>query len=118
MGQYEEVQLVEGGADIPVTVSNVLRYVTLVANYKLNVETMPQCQEFTGGMQDVLPKNLLGMFAPVRGRRAQTTTLAPAGERWGRSPRSRARGLLASTDPSPTPSGTRGERGCSGSCNW
>lgn len=79
MGQYEDVELVEGGSDIPVTVSNVLRYVTLVANYKLNTETMPQCREFTGGMQSVLPRNLLGMFAPVRGRRARAA--AAAGDR-------------------------------------
>lgn len=66
LGEYREVELVPGGRDIPVTGTNVLRYVTLVANYKLNVETLPQCHAFTEGMLGVLPRHLLGMFAPVR----------------------------------------------------
>lgn len=61
-GKVVEVELDQGGKDIPVTSSNVIRYVWLVANHHLNRQIQQQSRAFLRGLQDVVPSSFLKMF--------------------------------------------------------
>lgn len=53
-GKPVQVDLRPGGSVIPVTRENVILYVYLVADYKLNRETSKQCKAFISGFKSVL----------------------------------------------------------------
>lgn len=54
--------MVPGGKDTPVTNENKIRYIFLVANYKLNVQIGPQCNAFLGGLSDLIQPHWLRIF--------------------------------------------------------
>lgn len=63
LGAVREVELVPGGGEVPVTRGNLLRYLALVAHFKLNVETAAQCRAFLDGLRVVLPARWLRLFS-------------------------------------------------------
>jgi ubiquitin-protein ligase E3 C len=62
MGAQRTVELVPGGASIPVTRENRLRYVHLAADYYLSGRVRAQCDAFLAGVRSVLPLEWLRMF--------------------------------------------------------
>ena len=62
-GRGEEIELVPGGSDIDVTNSNKMRYIYLVAHYRLNVALQRQSGAFLRGMRDLIPVTWLNMFS-------------------------------------------------------
>jgi len=62
LGAVQEVELVPGGRDIPVTRDNVLRYIHLVAHFKLNVQMRAQSAAFVRGLHSVIDAKWLEMF--------------------------------------------------------
>jgi ubiquitin-protein ligase E3 C len=63
LGTHKEVPLIPNGENIPVTNENKLRYIYMVAHYRLNVKLRPQCNAFIHGMRDVIPVSWLGLFS-------------------------------------------------------
>ena len=63
LGTHKEVPLIKNGENIPVTNENKLRYIYMVAHYRLNVKLRPQCNAFINGMRDVIPVSWLGLFS-------------------------------------------------------
>ena len=59
-----EVELVPGGAGTPVTASNRLRYIHLVANWRLNAAMARQTAAFARGLREVVPPAWLSPFSP------------------------------------------------------
>ncbi|KAL4492014.1 hypothetical protein ABPG72_008435 [Tetrahymena utriculariae] len=57
-----EISLVPNGKNIPVDNSNILRYIYLVADYKMNKCIENQTKAFMNGLTKVIPKNWLQMF--------------------------------------------------------
>lgn len=51
-----------GGASTPVTNSNRIEYIHLVADYKLNRQIRAQCAAFRGGLTRVIPLEWVHMF--------------------------------------------------------
>ena len=47
------------------TSSNVIEYIHLMADYRLNVEIRSQCIAFKKGLEDVLSLDWLAMFSPA-----------------------------------------------------
>jgi ubiquitin-protein ligase E3 C len=62
-GGGEEIELVPGGRDVPVTARNKLQYIHLVANYKLNVQIKPQCDAFLSGFHALIKPRWVRMFS-------------------------------------------------------
>ena len=62
-GRGEEIELVPGGGDIDVTNGNKMRYIYLVAHYRLNVALQRQSGAFLRGMRDLIPVTWLNMFS-------------------------------------------------------
>lgn len=60
------VELIKNGKDIAVTAQNRIRYIYLVANYKLNVQIAPQSAAFMRGLSDLIDINWLKTFNEVR----------------------------------------------------
>ena len=60
--QHHEIELVPNGRNIPVTYQNRLRYIQLVANYRLNVAMKKQTYAFVRGLSDLIDVKWLVMF--------------------------------------------------------
>ncbi|KAL7750716.1 ubiquitin-protein ligase (E3) [Sorochytrium milnesiophthora] len=63
-GQSKTVELVPNGKELAVTNDNRIRYIYLVANYKLNVQIARQCAAFFSGLSDLINPRWLQMFDP------------------------------------------------------
>eukprot|EP00656_Telonema_subtile_P016760 TRINITY_DN18885_c0_g2_i2.p1 TRINITY_DN18885_c0_g2~~TRINITY_DN18885_c0_g2_i2.p1 ORF type:complete len:503 (+),score=110.25 TRINITY_DN18885_c0_g2_i2:88-1596(+) len=61
-GEMVEKELIEGGADIPVTSHNISQYITLVAAKRLNTDIMHQTRAFQKGFHSIVPASWLTMF--------------------------------------------------------
>jgi ubiquitin-protein ligase E3 C len=57
------VELVPHGRNVAVTKQNVISYVHLVANMKLNVETSRQTKAFMRGFRDLIPSTWVRLFS-------------------------------------------------------
>ncbi|KAI8394277.1 uncharacterized protein BYT42DRAFT_487189 [Radiomyces spectabilis] len=62
LGQSETVELIPGGTHIPVTNTNRIRYVYLVADYRLNVQIAKQSKAFHRGLSTIIDIKWLRMF--------------------------------------------------------
>lgn len=56
-------ELIPGGKDIPVTNENRIRYIYLVANYRLNTQIKAQCEAFLRGFSDLIDPEWIRMFS-------------------------------------------------------
>ncbi|EDW74671.1 uncharacterized protein Dwil_GK15782 [Drosophila willistoni] len=63
LGQTQIVELKPQGQSIPVTNSNRIEYLQLIADYKLNVQIRRHCNAFRKGLSNVLPIEWLYMFS-------------------------------------------------------
>lgn len=63
LGRTEEVELVPGGSEIPVTNRNKLQYIYTVADLHLNRSIKRQCAAFRAGLSELVPHRLLTMFS-------------------------------------------------------
>ncbi|GMT23830.1 hypothetical protein PFISCL1PPCAC_15127 [Pristionchus fissidentatus] len=61
---YEEMELIEGGADIDVTIENVDLYVDKCRDFYLNSGIRPQVIAFRQGFDRVFPLSSLNAFSP------------------------------------------------------
>ena len=61
--EHEVVVLKPGGVDIPVTQTNCIEYIHLVAHYKLNVQLQQQFAAFREGLSRVVPLAWLRLFS-------------------------------------------------------
>ncbi|EGZ18712.1 hypothetical protein PHYSODRAFT_498916 [Phytophthora sojae] len=64
-GQVVTRNLVPDGANVPVTNENRIRYIHLMANYKLNVLSSMESAAFLKGFRDLIPGTWIQMFAPA-----------------------------------------------------
>ncbi|GMF20684.1 unnamed protein product [Phytophthora lilii] len=64
-GEVVTRNLVPDGANIPVTNENRIRYIHLMANYKLNVLSSIESGAFLKGFHDLIPGTWIQMFAPA-----------------------------------------------------
>ncbi|KAE9287084.1 E3 ubiquitin-protein ligase [Phytophthora fragariae] len=64
-GEVVTRNLVPDGANIPVTNDNRIRYIHLMANYKLNVLSSMESAAFLKGFRDLIPGTWIQMFAPA-----------------------------------------------------
>ncbi|KAM7341804.1 ubiquitin-protein ligase E3C [Cochliomyia hominivorax] len=62
-GQTQVIELKPQGQTIPVTNSNRIEYLQLMADYKLNVQIRQHCIAFRKGLSNVLPVEWLYMFS-------------------------------------------------------
>lgn len=62
LGESQVVELKPGGRDIPVTTSNRISYIHLVADYRLNKQIHRHCVAFRAGLSDVINLDWLRMF--------------------------------------------------------
>ncbi|XP_067628842.1 ubiquitin-protein ligase E3C [Eurosta solidaginis] len=63
LGHTQVVELKPNGQSIPVTTSNRIEYLQLMADYKLNVQIRKHCVAFRRGLSNVLPVEWLYMFS-------------------------------------------------------
>ncbi|CAD7011370.1 unnamed protein product [Ceratitis capitata] len=63
LGHTQVVELKPNGQSIPVTASNRIEYLQLMADYKLNVQIRKHCVAFRRGLSNVLPVEWLYMFS-------------------------------------------------------
>ncbi|CAG8517471.1 9293_t:CDS:10 [Acaulospora colombiana] len=61
-GEQRTVELMEGGSEMPVTNSNRIRYIYLMADYRLNKQIERQCKAFFRGLSDLIEPKWLRMF--------------------------------------------------------
>jgi len=61
-GGSREVELVPGGAGVPVTQQNKLQYIDKVANYRLNLQIRQQAAAFLRGFQQLVRPEWISMF--------------------------------------------------------
>jgi len=61
-GQAGQTDLIPGGRDVPVTASNVVRYIHLMANHRLNTQIHAQSMAFLRGFQDLIRIEWVKMF--------------------------------------------------------
>ena len=61
-GVTRNIDLIRNGSQVPVTNENRIRYIYLVANYKLNVQISKQCAKFFNGLVDLIDPSWLKMF--------------------------------------------------------
>ncbi|CAH0474396.1 unnamed protein product [Peronospora belbahrii] len=64
-GEVVTRNLVPDGANVPVTNENRIRYIHLMANYKLNVLSSIESAAFLKGFRDLIPGTWIQMFAPA-----------------------------------------------------
>ncbi|EEY59426.1 HECT E3 ubiquitin ligase, putative [Phytophthora infestans T30-4] len=64
-GQVVTRNLVPDGSNVPVTTDNRIRYIHLMANYKLNVLSSTESAAFLKGFRDLIPGTWIQMFAPA-----------------------------------------------------
>jgi ubiquitin-protein ligase E3 C len=57
------VELIPHGSSTPVTKHNLLSYIYLYANFKLNVETGKQSRAFLSGFRDLIPLKWIRIFS-------------------------------------------------------
>jgi ubiquitin-protein ligase E3 C len=57
------IELIAGGRSISVTAQNVIKYVHLVANQRLNVETALPTKAFLRGFRDLIPASWVRLFS-------------------------------------------------------
>lgn len=62
--QHDQVELVEGGSDIAVTIENAREYTNLTINYCLNQGICRQLEAFKLGFSKVFPMEKLHAFSP------------------------------------------------------
>ncbi|PSN48070.1 hypothetical protein C0J52_03451 [Blattella germanica] len=62
LGETRVDELKSGGSNIPVTASNRIEYIHLMADYKLNKQIRAQCNAFKQGLANVVPLEWLQMF--------------------------------------------------------
>jgi len=62
LGERRVDELKSGGSNIPVTASNRIEYIHLMADYKLNKQIRAQCSAFKQGLANVVPLEWLQMF--------------------------------------------------------
>ena len=62
LGTRKDVELVEGGADMPVTNDNYLEYLEVCLKYRMMERVKPQLNELLLGFFDVIPEPLLTIF--------------------------------------------------------
>ncbi|TYZ66923.1 hypothetical protein PybrP1_000894 [[Pythium] brassicae (nom. inval.)] len=58
-------ELIPGGADVAVTSATRIRYIHLLANYKLNVLAASASAAFLQGFRDLIPAKWVQMFSPA-----------------------------------------------------
>jgi len=58
------VELIPGGANVPVTKANCIRYIYALADYKLNKQLRAQSAAFLRGIHDLINAEWLRMFTP------------------------------------------------------
>lgn len=58
----EEIELMKGGSNIPVTNENKIRYIYYLTHYYLNAKTRDQSKSFLSGMSEIIPLSILQMF--------------------------------------------------------
>lgn len=63
LGHTQVQELKPNGQSIPVTSSNRIEYLQLMADYKLNVQIRQHCVAFRKGLSNVLPVEWLYMFS-------------------------------------------------------
>jgi len=63
LGVSEETELIPNGRQIIVDNSNRIRYIHLVADHKLNIQTRKQTSAFVQGLADVIPLEFLKLFS-------------------------------------------------------
>ena len=63
-GAQHVVELLEGGSTLPVTAKNVVSYVQLIADLRLNKHIRTQAQAFMRGLADVIQLKWLRLFTP------------------------------------------------------
>lgn len=62
-GQLEKVvELISGGAQIPVTNENKMFYLNLLAQYRLANQVREEVEHFLKGLNELVPENLLAIF--------------------------------------------------------
>lgn len=61
-GEQVQVELLPGGKDIQVTNENVIRYIHLVANHRLNSQIRQQSYHFLRGFQQLIQTKWIDMF--------------------------------------------------------
>lgn len=61
-GESKVVELIPNGKHVPVTKENRLRYIYLMANYRLNAQIEPQCRAFYRGLADLIDQKWIRMF--------------------------------------------------------
>jgi hypothetical protein len=64
LGKSSSQELIPGGANIDVSNNNRIRYLHLVADYKLNRQIAQQSAAFLEGFRDLIPLKWLRMFSP------------------------------------------------------
>lgn len=60
--QQTVVELIPGGADIPVTRENRLSYIYHMTRYRLSVQIEPQCRAFFAGLSDLIEPRWIKML--------------------------------------------------------
>lgn len=63
-GKAIERDLLPGGRDITVNKQNLVSYLYLYANYKLNIESRRQSMAFLQGFREIIPMEWIQMFSP------------------------------------------------------
>jgi len=63
VGMSQTVPLIPGGSSILVTKQNVIHYVYLVANQRLNIEGSKQTKAFLRGFRDLIPASWVRLFS-------------------------------------------------------
>ncbi|CAN6336375.1 unnamed protein product [Urochloa humidicola] len=61
-GEQSEEELLPGGRDMRVTNDNVITFIHLVANHRLNYQIRAQSTHFLRGFQQLIPKDWIDMF--------------------------------------------------------
>ncbi|GKV29512.1 hypothetical protein SLEP1_g38438 [Rubroshorea leprosula] len=61
-GEQREEELVPGGKNLRVTKDNVIEYIYLVCNYRLNFQIRKQSSHFLGGLLELMQKHWINMF--------------------------------------------------------
>ncbi|GLT58392.1 hypothetical protein SLA2020_312880 [Shorea laevis] len=61
-GEQREEKLVPGGENLRVTKDNVIEYIYLVCNYRLNFQIQKQSSHFLGGFLQLMQKHWINMF--------------------------------------------------------
>jgi ubiquitin-protein ligase E3 C len=61
-GENETINLIPNGSEVSIDYGNRIKYIFLVANYKLNVQIEKQCNSFFKGLADLIQPKWLKMF--------------------------------------------------------